>query len=157
MVGGLAPCFARFSDSQRTTIVGVLHGGLVAQIGSDDAEFAASLSETGRSGDEPYRTYRVAEGAKWIVDASTPAEEKNKPYKKGMQLFNDVHALASAGNGLLYAVHKDGPMKVFDTSDGKVVAERQVPSPVWDGLAIAGGILFLSSRSGDLHCLGPSK
>ena len=45
-------------------------------------------------------------------------------------------------------------MKVFDTANGSVLAERQVPSPVWDGLAIAEGNLFLSTRSGELLCLG---
>jgi hypothetical protein len=99
----------------------------------------------------------LAEGAKWTVDPFTPAEEKDKPYKKGTQLFNDVHAMALAGNDRLYAVHKDGRLKVFDTSNGKVLAERQVPSPIWDGLAIAKGNLFLSTRSGELLCLGAAQ
>ncbi|SVB01302.1 uncharacterized protein METZ01_LOCUS154156, partial [marine metagenome] len=111
-------------------------------------------SRSAKSGEKPFRTYRVAEGAKWTVDIFTPAEERNKPYKRGIQLSNDVHAMALAGNGRLYAVHKDGRLKVFDTTVGKVVAERQVPSPTWDGLAIASGNLFLSTRSGELLCLG---
>ena len=114
-------------------------------------------SQEGRKGGKPFRTYRVAEGAKWTVDPFTPAEEKDKPYKKGTQLFNDVHAMALAGNDRLYAVHKDGRLKVFDTSNGKVLAERQVPSPIWDGLAIAKGNLFLSTRSGELLCLGAAQ
>ena len=114
-------------------------------------------SQEGRKGGKPFRTYRVAEGAKWTVDPFTPAEEKDKPYKKGTQLFNDVHAMALAGNDRLYAAHKDGRLKVFDTSNGKVLAERQVPSPIWDGLAIAKGNLFLSTRSGELLCLGAAK
>ncbi|MFP6887453.1 MAG: hypothetical protein VB997_07805, partial [Opitutales bacterium] len=111
-------------------------------------------SRSAKTGGNPFRTYRVAEGAEWTVDAFTPPEEKVKPFKKGTQLFNDVHAMALAGNGRLYAVHKDGRLKVFDTTVGKVVAERQVPSPIWDGLAIASGNLFLSTRSGELLCLG---
>ena len=111
-------------------------------------------SREGRKGEKPFRTYRVAEGAQWTVDAFTPPEEKAKPFKKGTQLSNDVHAMALSGNGRLYAVHKDGRLKVFDTADGSVLAERQVPSPVWDGLAIAEGNLFLSTRSGELLCLG---
>ena len=112
-------------------------------------------SRSAKTGGKPFRTYRVAEGARWTVDAFTPPEEKAKPFKKGTQLFNDVHAMALSGNGRLYVVHKDGRMKVFDVTDGKVLAERQVPSPVWDGLAIAEGNLFLSTRSGELLCLGP--
>ena len=114
-------------------------------------------SRGAKSGQKPFRTYRVAEGAKWTVDPFTPADEKAKPFKKGTQLSNDVYAMALAGNGRLYAVHKDGRLKVFDASDGKVVAERQVPSPMWDGLAIAGGNLFLSTQGGELLCLGASK
>jgi outer membrane protein assembly factor BamB len=111
-------------------------------------------SRSAKTGGKPFRTYRVAEGAKWTVDAFTPPEEKAKPFKKGTQLSNDVHAMALSGNGRLYAVHKDGRMKIFDTANGSVLAERQVPSPVWDGLAIAEGNLFLSTRSGELLCLG---
>ena len=65
--------------------------------------------------------------------------------------------MALAGNGRLYAVHKDGRLKVFDTTDGNIVAERQVPSPIWDGLAIAEGNLFLSTRAGELLCLGAAQ
>jgi outer membrane protein assembly factor BamB len=113
-------------------------------------------SRSAKSGEKPFRTYRVAEGAKWTVDRFTPVEERNKPYKRGIQLSNDVHAMALAGQRL-YAIHKDGRMKVFAASDGKVVAERQVPTPLWDGLAVAGGNLFLSTRSGELLCLGSAK
>ena len=111
------------------------------------------------AGAQPLKTptgCRVAEGAKWTVDRFTPVEERNKPYKRGIQLSNDVHAMALAGERL-YAIHKDGRMKVFAASDGKVVAERQVPTPLWDGLAVAGGNLFLSTRSGELLCLGSAK
>jgi outer membrane protein assembly factor BamB len=114
-------------------------------------------ARSGRSGGKPFRTYRVAEGAKWTVDPFTAVEEKAKPFKKGTQLYNDVHAMALAGNGRLYAIHKDGRMKVFDVAEGKVIAERQVPSPIWDGLAIAGGNLFLSTRAGELLCLGAAQ
>ena len=99
----------------------------------------------------------MAEGAKWTVDTFTPVEERNKPYKRGIQLSNDVHAMTLAGNGRLYTIHKDGRLKVIDVADGKVVAERQVPSPIWDGLAIADDNLFLSTRSGELLCLGAGK
>jgi outer membrane protein assembly factor BamB len=114
-------------------------------------------SRSAKKGEKPFRTYRVAEGAKWTVDTFTPVEERNKPYKRGIQLSNDVHAMALAGNGRLYTIHKDGRLKVFDTSDGSVVGERQVPSPIWDGLAIAGGNLLLSTRMGELLCLGATQ
>ena len=77
--------------------------------------------------------------------------------KYGTQLYNDIHALALAGNGRLYAVHKDGRLKVLDTEKGTVVASRKVPAPMWDGLAIAAGKVFLSTLSGEVLCLGKAE
>ena len=111
-------------------------------------------AQTGSKGGRPYRTDRVAENAKWTADAYTSVDEKAKPVKPGSQLYNDVHALALAGNGRLYAVHKDGRLKVLSTADGSVLAERDVPAPMWDGLAIANGQLFLTTKTGELLCLG---
>ena len=71
-------------------------------------------------------------------------------------MVNPVHALALAGNGHLYAVHKDGRLKVLDTAKGAVIASRTVPAPMWDGLAIASGKVFLSTLSGEVLCLGES-
>jgi hypothetical protein len=106
-----------------------------------------------RKGGKPFRTLRVAEGAKWIVDPFLSPAEKAKPVKPGTQLYNDIHALALAGNRL-YAVHKDGRLKVFNTADGKVLASRKVPPPMWDGLAIASGRLYLTTKAGEVLCLG---
>jgi len=61
--------------------------------------------------------------------------------------------LALAGNRL-YAVHKDGRLKVFNATDGKVLASRKVPPPMWDGLAIAAGKLYLTTKTGEVLCLG---
>jgi outer membrane protein assembly factor BamB len=106
-----------------------------------------------RKGGKPFRTLRVAEGAKWVVDPFLSPAEKAKPVKPGTQLYNDIHALALAGNRL-YAVHKDGRLKVFNTADGKVLASRKVPPPMWDGLAIASGRLYLTTKAGEVLCLG---
>ena len=71
----------------------------------------------------------------------------------GDHMRSDIHALALAGNRL-YAVHKDGRLRVFNTADGKVLASRKVPPPMWDGLAIAGGKLYLTTKAGEALCLG---
>ena len=112
-----------------------------------------AAAQEGRKGEKPFRTYRVAEGAKWNVDPFTSAEQKAKPFKPGTQLYNDIHAMALAGNRL-YTVHKDGRLKILNTTDGSVVAERKVPAPMWDGLAIAQGKIFLSTLGGEVVCLG---
>jgi hypothetical protein len=113
-----------------------------------------AAASTGNKGGRPYRTDRVAEGAKWKVDPFTPPAEKEIPVKPGTQLTNDIHAMALAGNGRLYTVHKEGRMIVFDTGDGSVAAEQKVPAPMWDGLAIAGGRVFLTTLEGELLCIG---
>ena len=113
-----------------------------------------AASQKAKKNEKPFRTYRVAEGAKWTVDPFTAAEEKAKPFKVGTQLYNDFHAMALAGNGRLYTVHKDGRLKIFKTADGSIVAERKVPAPMWDGLAIAENKVFLSTLTGTVLCLG---
>jgi len=115
-----------------------------------------AAAQGGRKGEKPFRTYRVAEGAKWNVDPFTSAEEKAKPFKPGTQMYNDIHAMALAGNRL-YTVHKDGRLKIFNTTDGSVVAERKVPAPMWDGLAIAQGRVFLSTLKGEVVCFGDTS
>ena len=111
-------------------------------------------SKRGRIDDKPFRSYRVAEGAKWTVDPFASAEVKAKPFKAGEQIYNDIHAMALDSSGHLYAVHKDGRLKVFDAGSGEVLGEREVPAPMWDGLAIANGKLYLTTLAGELICLG---
>ncbi|MCB1092731.1 MAG: PQQ-binding-like beta-propeller repeat protein, partial [Verrucomicrobiae bacterium] len=111
-------------------------------------------AQKGGKGEKPFRTQRIAEGAKWRVDAFTSAEEKAVPFKPGTQQYNRIDALALAANGRLYVAHEDGRLKVLDTADGNIVAERETPPAAWDGLAIAEGRLFLTTRSGELLCLG---
>ena len=56
--------------------------------------------------------------------------------------------------GRLYASHDDGRLKILNTTDGSILAERTVPAVSWDGLAIAEGRVFLTARSGEVMCLG---
>lgn len=111
-------------------------------------------SKIAREGGHPFRTYRLAENSVWKADPFTPAEEKATPKPRGAQLYNDIYAMTLAGDGRLFAVHKDGRLKILSTADGRVLAERQVPPPAWDGLAIANERLFLSTQTGELICLG---
>jgi len=107
-----------------------------------------------REGGKPYRSHRVAEGSKWTADHFIPAAEKGKPIPPGTQLHNDIHALALAGDGRLFAVHRDGHVKTIRADDGSVLDETLISQPIWDGLAIAGGHLYVTTQSGDLLCLG---
>ena len=111
-------------------------------------------SGTARKGGNPYRTYRLAEKAAWKADHFTSAEVRAKEVPRGTQLYNRLFAMALSGDGNLYVAHEDGRLRTISTKDGSVLAERQVPPPAWDGLAIANERLFLSTQTGELLCLG---
>jgi hypothetical protein len=50
---------------------------------------------------------------------------------------------------------KGGVLAVFAAGDGKRLAEYKLPAPpVWDGMAAAAGQLFISTRNGDIVCMG---
>ena len=57
-------------------------------------------------------------------------------------------------NHQLFEIHKDGRMIVASAEDGKILEERKVPAPAWDGLAVAEGKLFLTTFDGQVVCLG---
>ena len=107
-----------------------------------------------REGGKPYRTYRIAEKASWVTDHFTPKEEKEKKVPRNTQLYNKLHAMALAGNGRLYVAHEDGRLKCLNAEDGKVLKETNIPTPAWDGLAIAEERLFITTQSGELVCIG---
>jgi outer membrane protein assembly factor BamB len=108
----------------------------------------------GREGGTPFRTYRLAEKATWKADPFTTESERPKIPVTGAQLRNEVYGMALAGNGRLFVVHKDGRLKIVSVADGSVLAERRVPPPVWDGMAIASRRVYLTCQSGELVCLG---
>ncbi len=112
------------------------------------------LSTVGKKGGNPFRTYRLAEKATWKTDPFTPDAAPGKLRVLGTQLRNELYGMALAGDGRLFVVHKDGRLKVIAVADGAVLAECQVPPPLWDGLAIANRRLYLSTQAGDLVCIG---
>lgn len=109
---------------------------------------------TARKGGNPYRTYRLAQLARWTTDPFTSGEERNKRLAPGVQRHNEIHAMTLTGDGRLVTVHQDGRLKVLSTERGEVLAEESVPAPAWDGLAVAGRKLFLTTRDGRLVCVG---
>ncbi|NNE90915.1 MAG: PQQ-binding-like beta-propeller repeat protein [Verrucomicrobiales bacterium] len=111
-------------------------------------------AQKGNKGEKPFRTYRIAEGAKWTADPFIAEEDKGKKFVPGTQVYNDVHALSMTGDGRIFAIHKDGRMVVMAAEDGKILEEKTVPEPAWDGLAVANGKLFLTTLDGRLMCLG---
>lgn len=109
--------------------------------------------KTARNGGNPFRTYRLAEKSSWQTDPFTP-ESKQKKRSYGMQLSNELSAMALAGDGRLFVVHNDGRLKAISASDGSVLDETELPPPAWDSMAIANRRLYVVSQSGKLICVG---
>jgi len=84
---------------------------------------------------EAYPSQRLAENAKWSVEVSGAA------------------AMVWAGDKV-FVVDAQGGLTVLAAGNGKVLATHDLPAPVWDGMAAAGGRLFVSTMDGKLICLG---
>jgi hypothetical protein len=55
-----------------------------------------------------------------------------------------------------YRGAKGGLMKAIGAADGKILAEYKLAAaPVYDGLAAAGGRLYVSTVTGKIICFGP--
>ncbi|MBT4819683.1 MAG: PQQ-binding-like beta-propeller repeat protein [Lentisphaerae bacterium] len=112
-------------------------------------------AQTGSKGGNPFRTNRLAEKARWQRDPFNPeAPAKPEARVPGKQMYNSLQAMVLAGDGRVFVIHKDGPLRVVKATDGTVHAEATVPSPAWDGLAIANRRLYLTTQAGDVLCIG---
>lgn len=65
----------------------------------------------------------------------------------------EIAGVALAGERV-FVVGSLGKLVALDLGEGKVLAERDVPPPIWDGLAAASGRLYLSTADGKIVCLG---
>ncbi len=71
----------------------------------------------------------------------------------GMPMSADPVELAASYEG-----RKGGLLWTMSTENGSKVAERPLASPpVWDGMAAAGGRLYMTTRDGNVLCLGKGK
>ncbi|NOY80406.1 MAG: PQQ-binding-like beta-propeller repeat protein [Kiritimatiellaeota bacterium] len=111
-------------------------------------------AQTARKGGRPFRTDRLAKKANWKTDPFTPAAAKKRSRPPGTQLHNDLYAMALAGDGRLFVIHKDGRLKVLAVANGAVRDEARVPPPAWDALAIANRRLYLTTQEGRVLCIG---
>jgi hypothetical protein len=78
-----------------------------------------------------------------------------------------VTAMVRAGDTIFVAGSPDdrdvaaprgGKLAAFAVADGKQLCEMKLPAPpVWDGMAAAGGNLYLATQDGKLVCLGTVK
>lgn len=99
------------------------------------------LPRSNKPGDRN-RSQRLAHGAAWTVDA----------FDGGGQ-GGGVAALVLAGQ-TVFAAGKTGGLCAFAAADGKRLWRRDLPPPVWDGMAAARGALYVSTADGRVICLG---
>jgi outer membrane protein assembly factor BamB len=64
-----------------------------------------------------------------------------------------IAAMVLAGDKA-YLAGSDGELQVRSAADGKLLAATKLGEPVWDGMAVAAGRLFVSTRDGQVACLG---
>ncbi len=100
-------------------------------------------SNNSRKGGEAWRADRLMQKTDWKVDLFDAKKEKG----------NTVEALVRAGERV-YLVTSDGELRVFSAADGTQQASLQVGTPLWDGLAVAQGRLYLTMADGRVLCLG---
>ncbi|MDD4870230.1 MAG: PQQ-binding-like beta-propeller repeat protein [Kiritimatiellae bacterium] len=91
---------------------------------------------------EFWLSHRLFKKATWSVPIFTEDEPKQK-----------VAAMVLAGDRL-FTVGIEGGLTVMSTTDGGVITRMPLEKPVWDGMAAAGGKLFVSTQNGDVICLG---
>lgn len=120
----------------------------------------SKLMKAKGAGPRPFRSDRVAADAKWKVnpwsksDAPedllklTPVEEKSR------QMENKIYGIVLDKAKNAYVIHKNGDLKIINAEDGSLISSHSVPAPMWDGLALAQGKLFLSTADGQLVCIG---
>ncbi len=89
-------------------------------------------------GGELTRTERLMHGARWNVTEATGAP---------------INAMVLAGEHI-YCATEGGKLAVFSTDDGRLVAAQGLSPIVWDGMAAANGCLYVSTKTGEIVCLG---
>jgi len=101
--------------------------------------------EQARKGGDLWRSQRLARGAKWTVT----------PFPDGKEAA-PANAMLAAANALVLAGARGG-LAILSPEDGSLVRRVEMPAPLWDGLAAAGGQLFAATQEGDIVCLAGAK
>jgi outer membrane protein assembly factor BamB len=102
-----------------------------------------AASELSREGKMPWPNHRLAEKATWQIDVFNTQDDNQT-----------IDAMALAGDRL-YLAGSGGALRIMSIADGSYVAKTELPAaPMWDGMAIAAGRLFVATADGRLLCLG---
>ena len=101
-----------------------------------------TVQKAAQKGGDLWRSQRLARGSAWSLPTSKWLGAKQQV--AAMVLSKDALFLAGANDGLA----------AVSPQDGKLIARSELAAPVWDGLAAAGERLFVSTRDGQVLCLG---
>jgi outer membrane protein assembly factor BamB len=96
------------------------------------------VSRVPTDGGDLTRTERLMQDTQWSI-----ADATDTP----------VNAMVLAGE-YVYCATEGGKLVVFSADDGQQVATQDIEPIVWDGIAVAGGRLYLSTKAGRIVCLG---
>lgn len=94
------------------------------------------------AGQKPWPSDRLAEKATWRVDVHGPTAADPT-----------IDALVLAGDRL-YLGNSKGKLRVLSAGDGHMLTEQDLSAPVWDGMAVAQGRLYVATLDGRVICLG---
>jgi hypothetical protein len=89
-----------------------------------------------------WRAQRLSHDAAW---SAVPF-----PLSEGRQT---ISAVVLTGD-VLWVASSRGGLRGLDTKHGRLLTRLAVPPAAWDGMAAAGGRLFLSTQNGRVVCLG---
>jgi outer membrane protein assembly factor BamB len=95
-----------------------------------------------RKGGDLWRTQRLARAAQWTVKAFP-----------GKSTESRGGAVVLAANAVLLASQQGG-LALLSPEDGSAISQLDILPVVWDGLAVAGKSVFVSTQDGQILCLG---
>ncbi len=99
------------------------------------------------------QNFRKETGDVWQSDRLAADAKWRSPVFDEAKSDQTVAALVLAGDRLLVA-GSEGDLAIVSTTDGNMLARTQLPPPLWDGMAVAAGRLFVSTQDGRVLCLG---
>jgi len=96
----------------------------------------------------------VADKTLFVAGPPDVSDEVRAFYKPDDPEVHDALARQEAA----FENRKGGLLLAVSASDGKELARYPLDSvPVWDGMAVAGGRLFMATMDGKVMCLGPRR
>ncbi len=174
--------FWRYGKAQAQMLVfdGKTVYGVAAQKKLITKSYGQDVFSAGKNG---YRLFAVDLGAAAGKAPSKPADRRGKkrkakkpPTKSRWSLQTSVRAQAMVLAGARLCIagapdvvdkadpwgafedRKGGVVEIYQAADGKKAGECTLPSsPVYDGMAAAGGRLFLALKDGTVVCMGAER